>query len=232
MTVLFEPEGPGPHPAVVLGMEATGINRFIHGVGRSLAEMGYVAAVPDYYRGGGPPDPEDYDDLDSIIPAMAALDFPRAARDLIAAADELRGRDDVDASRVGYWGYCTGATVALMAACLDRWSEAVVAFYPSQPTFEELGPTRPAHLIDMLWQLTCPLLLIYGDQDIVMPAELLTGVRQRLEAAGVDHDIRLYPGAGHAFSSPSPTYHHAEAHAASWRDAVEWLSARMPASPA
>ena len=230
MTLLFEPDGPGPHPALVLGMEATGINHFIRDIAAKLAALGYVTAVPDYYRGGGPADPEDYDDIEAIMPHTFALDFPRAARDLIDVADELRARDDVDTDRVGYWGYCTGATVALLAACLDRLSAVAVAFYPSQPEFTELTPQRPAHLIDLLWLLTCPLLLIYGDQDVVMSAEQLAEVRDRLERWGVDHEVRVYAGAGHAFSAPTPTFHHAEADAASWADAVEYLTTRVPPS--
>lgn len=223
--------GPGPHSGIVLGMEATGVNRFIHDVAARLAALGYVVVVPDYYRGGGPPDPEDYDDIEAIMPHTLALDFPRAARDLIAAADWLRARADVDATRVGYWGYCTGASVALLAACLDRLSAVAVCFYPSQPTFGALTPQRPAHLVDLLWLLTCPLLLLYGDDDVVMPAEALADVRDRLERWGVDHEVRVYPGAGHAFSAPSPTYHHAGADAASWADAVEYVTARVPPSP-
>ena len=230
MTLLFVPDGPGPHPALVLGMEATGINQFIRDVASRLAALGYVTAVPDYYRGGGPADPEDYDDIESIMPHTFALDFPRAARDLIAMADELRARDDVDAERVGYWGYCTGASVTLLAACLDRLSAIAVAFYPSQPVFTELSPQRPAHLIDLLWQLTCPLLLIYGDDDVIMSAELLDEVRDRLAEWGVDHEVRVYAGAGHAFSAPAPAFHHAEADTASWADAVEYLGVRMPPS--
>ena len=228
--LLFVPDGPGPHPGLVIGMEATGINEFIRDVGARLRDLGYAVAIPDYYRGGGPPDPEDYDDVEAIMPHTFALDFPRAARDLIAAADGLRARDDIDPEGVGYWGYCTGATVALLAACLDRFSTAAVAFYPSQPTFGELAPTRPAHLVDLLWMLTCPLLLIYGDQDVVMPVEQLDALDERLTEWGVDHEVRVYPGAGHAFCAPSPTYLHAEAAAASWVDAVEWLARRVPRS--
>jgi carboxymethylenebutenolidase len=227
MALLFEPHGPGPHPALVLGMEATGINHFIREVATRLAALGYVTAIPDYYRGGGPADPENYDDIDAIMPHTFALDFPRAARDLIAVADELRARDDVDADKVGYWGYCTGASVALFAACLDRLAAVAVCFYPSQPVFDELSAKRPASLIDLLWLLTCPLLLIYGDDDIIMSAELLDDIRARLTTWGVDHDVRVYAGAGHAFSAPTPQFHHAEADAASWADAVAYLQDRM-----
>jgi carboxymethylenebutenolidase len=226
--LLYLPSAPGPHPGITVGMEATGINHFIRDVGARLAGLGYVTIIPDYYRGGGPPDPEDYEDIDAIMPHTFALDFPRAARDLIAAADILRGRDDVDGARVGYWGYCTGATVALLAACLDRLSAIAVGFYPSQPRFSELTPQRPAHLVDLLWLLTCPTLIIYGDDDIVMPVEALEDLRERLTRWEVDHELRIYAGAGHAFSAPSPSYYHADAAAASWADAVDYLRRHLP----
>jgi carboxymethylenebutenolidase len=47
---------------------------------------------------------------------------------------------------------------------------AAVLYFPSQPVFAELGPARPVHPVDLLWQLTCPALFLYGDQDKLMPA--------------------------------------------------------------
>src|SRR4030095_9051037 len=118
--LLYRPAGPGPHPVVASGREATGINHFIRDVAATLAHLGFVTIVPDYYRGTGPADTENYDDIDAIMNTKLGLALPRAARDLIAAADLLRWHPDVDGERVGYWGYCTGATVVLLAAELDR----------------------------------------------------------------------------------------------------------------
>ena len=220
--LLYRPAGPGPHPGVAIGMEATGINHFIRDVAATLAHLGFATIVPDYYRGTGPTDTENYDDIDAIMSHTLALDFPRAARDLIAAADWLREYGAVDSERVGYWGYCTGATVVLLAAELDRHAAVGVFFYPSQPWFTDLGPGRPAHPMDLLWLLTCPTLIIYGDDDVVMSAEQLATVRDGLVRGGVDHEVRGYAGAGHAFNAPSPAFYNEAADLASWPDAVEF----------
>jgi len=220
--LLYRPVTPGPHPAIAIGMEATGINHFIRDVAATLAHLGFVTIVPDYYRGTGPADTENYDDIDAIMSHTLALDFPRAARDLIAAADWLREYGAVDNERVGYWGYCTGATVVLLAAELDRHAAVGVFFYPSQPWFTDLGPGRPAHPMDLLWQLRCPTLIIYGDDDVVMSAEQLEMVRDGLVQGGVEHEVRVYAGAGHAFSAPSPEFYNEAADVASWPDAVEF----------
>jgi len=220
--LLYRPVAPGPHPGVAIGMEATGINHFIRDVAATLAHLGVATIVPDYYRGTGPADTENYDDIDAIMSHTLALDFPRAARDLIAAADWLREYGAVDNERVGYWGYCTGATVVLLAAELDRHAAVGVFFYPSQPWFTDLGPGRPAHPMDLLWQLRCPTLIIYGDDDVVMSAEQLERVRDGLVQGGVEHEVRVYAGAGHAFSAPSPEFYNEAADVASWPDAVEF----------
>ena len=79
--------------------------------------------------------------------------------------------------------------------------------------------------MDLIWQLNCPTLFIYGDQDMVMPPELLEDLRARIDRWGVDAEVRRYPGAGHAFSAPWGPMRHAGADQAAWQDAVTFLRA-------
>ncbi len=219
-----EPVGPGPYPAVVFGAEAMGPNAFGRQVAADLAALGYVTITPDYYRGTGPSKPDDYTDFTEVMAAIGDLDFRRATFDLLAGADWLRAQPNVDATRVATWGYCTGGTLSLLAACLDRRMAAAVLFFPSQPMFEELTPKRPSHPMDLVWALTCPVQVIYGDADPIMPADRLAELRRRLEQWNIAHDIRIHPGAGHAFSAPAPHMHNADAATASWRQATEFLA--------
>ena len=188
---IMRPEGSGPHPAVVIGAEAYGPNEFSHDVQTRLAELGYASVVPDFYDGDGPKNTEAYDDYEEVVSYIARLDFTRGARRLALAIDELRAEPDIDASRIAVWGYCTGATLAWLAGCMRGDVAAAVLFFPSQPVFEELSPRSPVHPLDVLWQLTCPTLFMYGDQDIVAPAELLDDLRARIEQWGVDAEVRI-----------------------------------------
>lgn len=221
------PAGAGPHPAIVLGQEAMGPNQFNRQVATDLAALGYVAISPDYFRGTGPSQPDNYDDFGEVITSIDALDFGRATHDLLAAADWLRGQPGVDPTRIGVWGYCTGGTLALLAAELDRRFSACVLFFPSQPHFEELTAARPVQPADLLWNIAGPVLMIYGDADPIMPPELLAEYRRRLEQWHIPHDIRIYPGAGHAFSAPAPLMHDAAATRASWDHAVAFVAAAL-----
>src|ERR1039457_5717 len=74
-TEILMPEGGGPHPAVVLGAEAYGVNSFIRGVQEKLVGLGYAVALPDYYHGNGPAEPENYDDFTEVKEHIGRLDF-------------------------------------------------------------------------------------------------------------------------------------------------------------
>jgi carboxymethylenebutenolidase len=220
--ILLVPPGAGPHPGVVIGAEAFGINEFIHDVAQQLLARGYAVLVPDYYRGDGPVNAEAYDDFTEVIEHIGRLDFTVATRVLVDGIDELRRTPNVDPERIAVWGYCTGATLALLAAC-QRDVAAAVLFFPSQPRFEELAPSTPVHAIDLLWMLTCPTLVIYGDEDPVMPPELLADLRARITQWSVPAEVRIYPGAGHAFSAPWGVMRHEASALASWADASAFL---------
>ena len=220
--IVILPEGDGPHPGIVLGAEAYGINEFIVEVGRTLAAAGYAALIPDYYRGDGLENPEAYDDFTEVVARIGRLDFTDATSALVDGIDQLRRTPGVDGSRIAVWGYCTGATLAWLAAC-QRDVAAAILFFPSQPCFAELGPNTPVHPIDLLWMLHCPTLLIYGDEDEVMPPELLADVKARIARWSVPAKVNTYPGAGHAFSVPWGPLRHEASAAAAWADAVAFL---------
>jgi carboxymethylenebutenolidase len=217
------PDGDGPHPGVVLGAEAYGINPFIRGVQQQLGQHGFATALPDYYRGACPKNVEAYDDFTEVVDYIAALDFTCGARDLADAIDLLRKSPEVDPRRVCLLGFCTGATLAWLAACMRGDLAAAALFFPSQPVFAELTPNTPVSPIDLLWQLSCPTLFIYGDTDPVMPAELLDDIRRRIDIWKIDAEVRTYPRAGHAFSVPSGPLRNEEAYKRAWIDAVTFL---------
>ena len=232
--LLFRPRrerGSPGHPAVVIGAEAFGINEYIRHVGATLAHLGYVVVVPDYYRGQGPTKPESYDDFAEVGAFIAELDFGRATHDVVTAIEYVRQRADVDPARVVVWGYCTGGTLALLGACLRPELAAAVLFFPSQPVFPELDARHPVQPFDLLWNIGCPVLVIYGDQDPIMAPGRLAELRRRLEQWHVEHEIRIYEGAGHAFGAPFGPLRHDAADRASWQDAFGFLTRRVPVVP-
>ena len=225
-TIVCHPSGITPRAGVVIATEAQGVNNFIKGVGVELAENGYVAVVPDYYHGRGPADPEILIDLAHLGPlqdAIASLDFRRGAEDILVGVDYLRNVAHI--SSVAVWGYCTGGTLAWLAAELGRSVDCAVLFYPSQPTFHELSATQPQHPIDMIWQIRCPVLLIVGDEDPVWPPNLVAEVTRRFTQWSTPLETEVYRGAGHTFAGHFEDWHRPEAAAAAMAHALAFLAA-------
>jgi carboxymethylenebutenolidase len=225
--VFSRPVGDGPFPALAIGAEGTGPNSYIRRVAATMSHLGFVVIIPDYYRGSGPPDPDNYDDFETLMSYINALDFTRAVHDLLDAIDYVQGLPSVDATRVASWGYCTGGTIALFAACLRHDLATAVVFFPSQPTFDPHDAKKPVDVIDLVWNIACPMTLLIGDQDVVLPADRLADLRRRFDQWGVDATVTVYRGAGHAFNAHGSVLYNQAADEQSWDDAVEFATQHL-----
>ena len=108
-----------------------------------------------------------------------AFDDIEASRAWLAERSDCTGR-------TGVIGFCMGGGFALLCATRQGFDASSVNYGPVP---------RDA---DFLLRGTCPIIGSYGGQDGMMK-----GAAARLDAAlqvnGIEHDIREYPDAGHAF---------------------------------
>jgi carboxymethylenebutenolidase len=54
-------------------------------------------------------------------------------------------------------------------------------------------------VIDRVAEMTCPILALMGGDDPGIPQEAVDEYEKALEAAGVAHEVVVYPGAPHSF---------------------------------
>ena len=176
--VLGLPAGPGPWPAVVLVHEAFGLNDVMRRQVERMAAAGYLALMPDLFTEGGA--------RKCLIQTFRELQNGegRAFTDIESARQFLIDRDDCTGA-AGVLGFCMGGGFALVAA--TRGFDAASVNYGR----------LPKQLDDALAG-ACPIVASFGATD-----RSLTGAAATLEAAvtrrGIPHDVKEYPGAGHAF---------------------------------
>ncbi|MDE1182479.1 dienelactone hydrolase family protein [Paraburkholderia sp.] len=177
---LVKPEKSEGAPAIVVIQEWWGLNDQIRGVAERLAQAGYIALVPDLYRGKKTGDEEEAHHL------MDSLDFGDAAsQDISGAVSYLKGIT----SKVGLTGYCMGGALTLLALGQNPDVNAAVVWYGFPPL----------DYIDAA-KIKAPVLAHWASQDEFFPAATVDALEAKLKEAGVTFDFHRYL-AHHAFAN-------------------------------
>jgi len=182
---LVRPKAKGTYPGLIVIQEWWGLNEHIKDVVRRFAREGYVAFAPDLYSSQGHKVTADPNEAGRL---MSSLKEEQALKDLKATVAHLKQIEGVDRERLGVVGFCMGGTYALLLPCHSQEIRAAAPFYGQVPS-----PPDP------LRNLACPVLYIYGDADGWITMADVTRLREGLTRYGKTGEVKIYPGAPHAF---------------------------------
>jgi carboxymethylenebutenolidase len=212
---LFEPEGGGRHPAIVmLHGRAGAYSSLANGVytsatlskrhkqwGEFWAERGYLALLVDSfgprgYAGGFPVG--SYKDRPAAVSEQTVRPL-----DAYGALSYLRGRRDVVADRIGLQGWSNGAMTTLVTmgehalemeqATPETGFRAALAEYPGCGMDAVKEDYKPyAHL-----------LLTVGTADEEVSATVCETFAKRAKQRGADLEVVVFEGAEHNYDDPS-----------------------------
>ena len=192
---LVQPAGSGPFPAVLVIHENRGLNPYIEDVARRAAVEGFVALAPDglFPVGGYPGNDDDGRTL------QGNLDQAKLRTDMLNSATVLKSHK-LSNGKLGVTGFCWGgSTVNSLAVTLGSDLQAGGPFYGAAA--ETAGVPK----------IKAPLLIQYAETDPRVN-EMWPAFETALKAAGVPHQMHIYPGTQHGFHNNStPRYHEASA---------------------
>ena len=216
---LHVPDGDGPWPGVVVFPDAGGARETMREVGDRLAEMGYVALVPDiFYRAGewAPFDMatvfSDSSERTRMFGMIGELTNDRIIADSGAYADFLLARPEVSGSAIGSTGYCLGGRMSLLAAGgLGDKIGAAASFHGGRLAVAD-DPNSPHLAAD---RITATVYVAGAVEDNSFTAEQAALLDRALSDAGVDHIVEFYP-AHHGFAMADNATYDADAAARHW----------------
>jgi carboxymethylenebutenolidase len=193
------PDGAGPFPGVVVIHEASGLNDNIRGICRRFAADGYAALGVDLFGGHSR----------AVCMARMFVGAMRGNLDhygvpaLKTALGQLASQPAVDSTRIGAVGFCLGGSIVLTWACTDDRLTAIAPFYGAAP--------KPQEAIRRL----CPVVGSWPGRDFTTKAAGI--LETELTAAGIPHDLKVYPHAKHSFFNDQWRNYDSAAAADSWQ---------------
>jgi len=175
---LVRPTGAGPWPGVVMVHEVFGLDDVMRRQAKRLAAAGYLTLAVDLFSAGGTPR--------CLVSTMRAMmsGHGRAFADIEVARSWLLNSPECT-GKLGVIGFCMGGGFALLTA--GSGFDAAAANYGQLPRD-----------LDAVLVGACPVVGSYGGRDASLKGAAAK-LEEALSKAGIVHDVKAYPTAGHSF---------------------------------
>lgn len=173
---------------VIVVHEWWGLNDYVRSRVKQLTDLGYQAVAVDMYGDGKTATTPDA--AQALMMAALAEPDKMNAR-FQQALQQLQKNTD----RVYAMGYCFGGAVVLNQARMGTSLAGVASFHGL------LGTERPAKK----GQVKAKVLVATGGDDPMVTAEQTAAFVQEMQTAGVNLQLRCYPGIKHGFTNKSAT---------------------------
>jgi len=199
-----------PLPALIVIHEWWGLNDNVRAMADRLAGEGYMVLAVDLYNGKTASSPGE-----ARAMMLEVVEDPEQARENIRGAYEFLVT--AGAPRIGSLGWCFGGGWSLNTAKLfpDDLDAAVIYYGQVTDDDEELRP------------ISAPILGLFGAEDTGIPVDSVEAFRKALQRLRKEHEIQVYPGAGHAFANPTGTNYNADAATDAWEKTVDFLQRHL-----
>ena len=188
----------GKGPGVVVLQEWWGMNDNIKGIADRFAGAGYLALVPDLYRG------KVTNEHDEAGKLMMSMKMDEAAKDMSGAYEYLKSHAACT-GKVGSVGFCLGGGLSLYVSTLKP-VDATVIYYGVLPGVQP-----------DLTKLNGPVLGHYAEHDDWANHDVATALANQIRSAGGEVEFHFYEGTSHGFFNDTRAeVHEAKASQLTW----------------
>jgi carboxymethylenebutenolidase len=201
------PTTQGDYPGVVLIHEWWGLNDQMKQTAGSLAARGYRVLAVDLYNG------KVATTQDEAKTLVGSVERTEALANMQAAVSYLQEKGS---PKIATWGYCFGGGQSANYALSGSDIDATVIYYGTVPTDAASAAN-----------VSAPVFMVYGDQDTSTPAASAQQFKEALDAKGVQAELHVYPGVGHAFANPSNPGHDVEKTQDAWEKTLAFLDKEL-----
>ncbi|WP_419554566.1 dienelactone hydrolase family protein [Candidatus Poriferisodalis sp.] len=185
---------PGPYPVVIIAPGSLGLQKHHISYAAELTDAGIAACAIDPFGNRG---------VISTVENQAQYSFAASAWDVLATAELLAARPEIDATRIGAQGHSRGGSAVLNAASVHLAAASgapklvgVYAAYPwsgHQFVDPAVGGTRVRAIIGDL-------------DDWCSPTQVQAHIHA-MRVGGGDATVRIVPDARHSFDRTTPLEH-------------------------
>lgn len=180
----------GPLPVVFVLPEWWGLNDYVKGRTKQLADLGYYAVAVDYYGEGKVVEtPEEAQELSSHFYKIRV----DAKRVFDAVKNKVIITENADHAKMAIIGYCFGGAQALNMGRLSGDFKGVVSFHGNLKTGIRAKNSKVKYLV------------LNGAADTFVPKEEISAFKKEMDSAKINYKFVDYPNALHAFTNPDAT---------------------------
>lgn len=213
------PAGSTQLPAVIILHERYGYVQHPRDVAERFAGLGMAGlAINGFFKC-------DYQDALAAGTKRYYMSDPESVEYVTAAIATLKETGRVDTTKIALLGMCqTGRHPMVVGAETDALAAAICWYGAGANREFETGTYYPKPLSDILANLNCPMLGMFGEVDNHIPVTNVRRMRNMLEEKGKTFDINIYEGAPHGFlnNTMHERYRHPQSEAA-WAVQMDFL---------
>jgi carboxymethylenebutenolidase len=201
------PSASGTYHGILLIHENRGLLDHFKDVARRYAKEGFAALAVDLVsrRGGTGTDAA------ANTGALGNANPDDLVADLLAGLAYLKSQPYTQGKSLGVSGFCFGGGYTWEVAAASPDVKAAVPYYGSATRpLEKLATTRAA------------VMAVYGETDTRITGQA-PQVEEKLKASGRPYEIKIYPGAGHAFFNETGQAYNAGAATEAWAATLAWF---------